>query len=212
MSSEERYVFVIEWFDQSASLIRKYNLTYFTVDNTIEMVTFHLVRSKKPPNFFETVPVPRLSLSDLFIGSIIPIYSRQLKVIDYADVFTRQKFETQRSKTFAMIKPDSYNNTGKIIDLIYSQGFRISSLKMLKMTLSQARQFYAEHTGKPFFEDLVNFISSDVVVGMELVAENAVPRWRELMGPTNPLIAKSEAPNSLRAIFGTQGPHNAVHG
>ena len=111
-----------------------------------------------------------------------------------------------------MIKPDCYNHMGKIIDIIYSSGFRISNLKMLRMTLNQARQFYAEHQGKPFYEGLTSFISSDVVVGMELVGENAVPRWRELMGPTNPIVAKSDAPNSLRAIFGTEGTHNAVHG
>jgi nucleoside-diphosphate kinase len=146
------------------------------------------------------------------VGSTLTIYSRQLKVVDYADVFTRQRFETQRSKTFAMIKPDCYNHVGKIVDILLSQGFRISNMRMAKLTLTQARQFYAEHTGKPFFEDLTNFMSSDVVVGMELVAENAVPRWREMMGPTNPLVAKSDAPNSLRAIFGSEGSHNAVHG
>ena len=140
------------------------------------------------------------------------IYSRQLKVVDYADVFTRQRFEVQRSKTFAMIKPDCYNHIGKIIDIILSSGFRIGNLKMMRMTLTQTRQFYAEHTGKPFFEDLTNFISSDVVVGLELIAENAIARWRELIGPTNPIVAKTEAPNSIRAIFGTEGTHNAVHG
>ena len=155
---------------------------------------------------------PGLVLSDLFVGSTITIYSRQLKVVDYADVFTRQRFETQRSKTFGMIKPDCYHNIGKIIDIIHSAGFRISNLKMVRMSVSQSRQFYAEHAGKPFFEDLTNFIASDVVVGMELVAENAVQRWRELMGPTSPLVAKSDAPNSLRALFGTEGTHNAVHG
>ncbi|OMJ91988.1 hypothetical protein SteCoe_5304 [Stentor coeruleus] len=207
MSSEERYVFVIEWFDQAASLIRKYNLTYFTVDNTIDMFDI-----KNRRIFLKRCQYPGLSVSELFIGATVTIYSRQLKVIDYADVFTRQKFETQRSKTFGMIKPDCYNNIGKIIDIIYSKGLRITNLKMIKMTLTNARQFYAEHTGKPFFEDLTNFMSSDVVVGMELVAENAVPKWRELMGPTNPITAKTDSPNTLRAIFGTQGTHNAVHG
>lgn len=155
---------------------------------------------------------PGLVLSDLFVGATITIYSRQLKVVDYADVFTRQRFETQRSKTFAMIKPDCYNHIGKIIDIINSAGFRISNLRMTRMSVTQSRQFYAEHAGKPFYEDLTNFIASDVVVGLELIAENAVARWRELMGPTNPNTAKVEAPNSIRALFGTEGTHNAVHG
>jgi nucleoside-diphosphate kinase len=75
----------------------------------------------------------------------VKIISRQLKVVDYADVFTRQRFEVQRSKTFGMIKPESYNNIGKIIDIIVSARFGISNLKMARMTLAQARQFYPEH-------------------------------------------------------------------
>ena len=155
---------------------------------------------------------PGLALTDLYVGSTVTIYSRQLKVVDYADVFTRQRFEVQRSKTFGMIKPDCYNHIGRILDIIISAGFRISNLKMVRMTVTQSRQFYAEHTGKPFYEDLTNFIASDVVVGMELVAENAVTKWRQLMGPTSPLVAKTDAPNSIRALFGTEGTHNAVHG
>ena len=126
--------------------------------------------------FLKRCQYQSLSLNDLFIGATVTIFSRQLKVVEYADVFTRQRFENQRSKTFAMIKPDCYNHIGKIIDIIFSVGFRILNLKMTRMTLSQAKQFYAEHAGKPFFEDLTNFIASDVVVGIELVSENAVAK------------------------------------
>ena len=69
-------------------------------------------------------------MEDFHIGSIITVYARQLKIVDYADVATRKKFETQRQRTFAMIKPDAYTNMGKIIDAIYSSGFKISKLKM----------------------------------------------------------------------------------
>lgn len=127
-------------------------------------------------------------------------------------MFTRSRFESQRGRTFAMIKPDAYNNIGKIIDAIIQSGFRISNLKMYRFTPANARQFYAEHEGKPFLDNLVNFMSSDVEVGLELIAENAVPKWRELMGPTNSNTARVDAPSSLRARFGTDGSRNAVHG
>jgi nucleoside-diphosphate kinase len=111
-----------------------------------------------------------------------------------------------------MIKPDAYTKIGKIIDIIIKNGFTISRMKMFKWTLEQAQGFYAEHKGKSFFNDLANFMSSDVAVGFELVADNAVQKWRELIGPTNSLTARSSAPKSIRALFGTDGQKNAVHG
>jgi nucleoside-diphosphate kinase len=89
-----------------------------------------------------------------------------------------------------MIKPDSYTNTGKIIDAIYQNGFVISKLKMGRFSNESAGQFYAEHRGKPFYNGLMEFMTSDVVTGIELVAENAVERWRQLIGPTKTSVAK----------------------
>lgn len=142
----------------------------------------------------------------------MPILGRVLKVTDYGDVHTRRYFETNRQRTFAMIKPDCYSQMGQIIDAIQSNGFVINKLKMSKFSADTAAQFYAEHRDKPFFPNLSQFITSDVVIGMELVANNAVTAWRQLIGPTNTVTAKSEAPQSLRARFGTDGTKNAVHG
>ena len=69
-----------------------------------------------------------------------------------------------------MIKPDAYTQTGKIIDAIYQSGFVISKLKMSRFNQNTVGQFYGEHKGKPFYENLSTFIQSDVVTGMELVA------------------------------------------
>lgn len=83
---------------------------------------------------------------------------------------------------------------------------------MSRFNAATAAQFYGEHKDKPFFPNLQTFITSDVVVGMELVGVNAVATWRGLIGPTNTETARGEAPNSLRALFGTDGTKNAVHG
>jgi len=83
---------------------------------------------------------------------------------------------------------------------------------MSRFDKNTAEQFYAEHRGKNFFGNLMGFVTSDVVTGMELIAPEAIPKWRALMGPTNTLQAKQEAPSSLRALFGTDGTRNAVHG
>ena len=94
-------------------------------------------------------------MKELFLGSIITIYSRQLKLADYADVYTRSRFESLSERTFAMIKPDCYTQTGKIIDTILRNGFTISKLKMSKFSNSQTvDQFYNAHVGKSFYSDL----------------------------------------------------------
>merc|ERR1711935_1198411 len=77
---------------------------------------------------------------------------------------------------------------------------------------SSVNQFYAEHVGKSFYGDLSSAMTSDVCIGMELVRENAVNAWREVIGPTNSGNAKKEAPRSIRAKFGVDGTLNAVHG
>jgi nucleoside-diphosphate kinase len=111
-----------------------------------------------------------------------------------------------------MIKPDCYLQMGKIIDQIQQSGFVINKLKMSRFNPSTASAFYAEHQGKPFFPNLSEFMCSDVAVGMELVAGDAVAKWREVIGPTNTANAKAQAPGSIRATFGTDGTKNAVHG
>jgi len=73
-------------------------------------------------------------LGDLFIGAVVTVYGRQLKVTDYGDVFTRQAFEEQRQRTFALIKPDAYSNIGKILDAIFKSGFHVNKLKMARLT------------------------------------------------------------------------------
>lgn len=158
------------------------------------------------------MPCPGLSVRELFLGSIINVHARQLKLVDYADLFTRKKFEAHAGRTFALIKPDCYIKTGKIIDAIYKNGFTISKLKMSKFTKpGQIDKFYEKHKGTPFFSDLTTQMQSDVVTGMELISANAIENLRGVLGPTDSAEARQEAPGSLRAIFGTDKLRNAVH-
>eukprot|EP00744_Colponema_vietnamica_P001880 GILI01003054.1.p1 GENE.GILI01003054.1~~GILI01003054.1.p1 ORF type:complete len:376 (+),score=110.48 GILI01003054.1:153-1280(+) len=207
MASEGKYTFIVEWFDSAASLVRQYQLSFWPADNTVDMYDI-----KNRRTFLKRCEYPALKLADLFIGASVTVFSRMLKVVDYADLFTKGELERKRSKTFAMIKPDAYNQIGKIVDAIYRDGFVISKLKMVRLTPADAQEFYAEHQGKPFFNTLISFMTRDVVVAMELVADNAVQKWRSLIGPTNPENARREAPTSLRARFGSDGTQNAVHG
>ena len=117
--------------------------------------------------------------------------------------------ETQR--TFAIIKPDAVakKTAGKIIARIEESGLDIIALKRLQLDDETAKGFYAVHKERPFFGDLVKFMTSGPVIAMVLEGENAIARWRDLMGPTN----SSEAPaGTLRGDFGTDIERNAVHG
>ena len=113
--------------------------------------------------------------------------------------------------TFAIIKPDAVKNgnTGRIYDRINSAGFKILGAKLIRMTLAQAQEFYAIHEGKPFYEELTEFMSSSQAMVIALQKENAVSAWRETIGATNP---KEAAEGTIRRDFATSIGENAVHG
>ena len=205
--SFQRYCFLTEYFDSLASLVKNYQLFYYPSDGSIEMYDI-----KNQKIFLKRRVVPEISIKDLYKGSDVNIFSRKHKLIDYGDEYTRNHFEEIRSSTYGMIKPDGYLNIGKIIDMIYNVGqFTIIKLKLCKMSLENAAEFYGEHKGKSFYDFLVNYITSDFIVGLELVKKDAIQAWRNFIGPTNVAKAKAEAPNSLRGIFGN-GEKNTVHG
>jgi nucleoside-diphosphate kinase len=114
-------------------------------------------------------------------------------------------------KTLAIIKPDAIKKKvlGKIIQRIEDEGFKISGLKMLSLTEEEAKGFYIVHKDKKFFRSLTDFMSSGEIVVMILERENAIAYWREVMGMTNPALAKG---GTIRHEFGFSIERNAVHG
>jgi len=113
--------------------------------------------------------------------------------------------------TFSIIKPNAVRTgkTGPILSMINEAGFEISAMKMVKMSLQQAKDFYSVHRGKPFFESLVEFMSSGPVVVMILKHRNAVDEFRKLIGATDPSKAEQ---GTIRKIFAISVQMNAVHG
>jgi len=113
-----------------------------------------------------------------------------------------------------MIKPDAVaaGDSEKIIELIQKNGFTVVAHKKYELSKEKAEEFYAEHAGKPFFDGLVSFMTSGPIVALVLAKDNAIAEWRKLMGPTNSAKARLEAPESIRALFGTDGQKNATHG
>ena len=113
--------------------------------------------------------------------------------------------------TFAIIKPDAVGagHTGKIIDRIIGDGFRIRALKLIHQSRQQAEGFYEVHRGKPFYDGLTEFMSSGPCVVMVLEKAGAVKAWRDLMGATDPGNADA---GTIRKEFGGSVGENATHG
>ena len=114
-------------------------------------------------------------------------------------------------RTFSIIKPDAVarNVIGEIVSRFEKNGLRIIAMRMMHLTREQAEGFYAVHKERPFFNDLVAFMTSGPVVVQVLEGENAISKNRELMGATNPQDA---APGTIRADFAKTVDENAVHG
>lgn len=114
-------------------------------------------------------------------------------------------------RTFTIVKPDAVanGNAGKIISRIEAEGFRILAGRMTRLSTAQARGFYAVHAERPFFNDLVSYMTSGPVWVMALERDNAVSHLRAVMGATNP--AEAEA-GTIRAEFGESIERNAIHG
>ena len=114
-------------------------------------------------------------------------------------------------RTLAIIKPDAYKKgfAGKIIDRIIKEGFELSAMKQIHMTKEVAEGFYDIHRERPFFAELTDFMSSGKSVVLSLKRDNAISKWREVIGATNPEEADD---GTIRALFGENTGNNAVHG
>ncbi len=114
-------------------------------------------------------------------------------------------------RTFAIIKPDAVakGQSGEILSMIERAGFRVLAMRLRHLTKKDAEAFYAVHKSRPFFNGLVTFMTEGPVVTLVLESENAIAKWRDLMGATNPVNA---AEGTIRKRFAENIERNCVHG
>ncbi len=114
-------------------------------------------------------------------------------------------------RTFAIIKPDAVaaGNAGKILAMIEGAGFKVLAMRKQQLSRAEAEGFYAVHKGKGFFAELVDFMTEAPVVLLALEREDAIAKWREVMGATNPEKAEE---GTVRKLYGTNIGRNASHG
>lgn len=204
---EERYAFVGEWYDPHATLTRRYQVLYYPMDNTCEMIDI-----KNRRLFLRRSKCENIQAGDLFVGAVVNILSRQLTIVEYGDEFTRKALGMRVEKTLGVIKPDCLSKMVPILDRALSDGFTLCQARTLQLSLKEAGVFYAEYAGKPLYDKLVGFMTGGPILAFVLMGEGAVERWKKALGPTDSAVARQEAPGSIRAQFGTDSIHNACHG
>lgn len=125
--------------------------------------------------------------------------------------FAFQKNKDMSNRTFTMIKPDAFasGHTGSILKHIEAAGFKLIAVKLTKLSAEKAGEFYAVHKERPFYGELVSFMSSGPIVAAILEKDNAVEDFRKLIGATNPANAEE---GTIRKIYAKSVGENAIHG
>lgn len=125
----DRYVFEAEWYDQVACVLKKFYLYYYPSDNTVEL--FDLKTRK---TFLRRTTCEGIKAKDFYVGTVITIFSRCIKIMGYADACTKTKLETQMQKVFVLLKPDVIDKMGEILKAIVNYDFHITNIKMIRLT------------------------------------------------------------------------------
>lgn len=186
---EIRYTFQMEWFDTQAAVVRHYLLIYHEVDHTIEM--FDL---KHKRTFLKRCSYPSVKLSDLFIGSQINVYARQLKVLDYADEYTRNKLAAKQSRNLVVVRSNAYKAIGSIMDHLYGKGMQIAKLRMMRLSESEAMNVFGAQS------DIQSFTLGPVVA-MEVVGENAGDKIAAFNETENMVYVSSEGDRQIKQLL-----------
>jgi nucleoside-diphosphate kinase len=202
----DKLSFLAEWFDYEVACQKRLLLNYYPCDSTVELYDIDLKRS-----FLKRSAYEGLHAKDVFVGNTIRIYGRQLKITDYADCRTKQAIGNTRQHTFGLIKPRVIDKIGEIFNQIQDRHFEIIKVRMCHLKQAECLELYDHLRGSAFLPFVVDHVTSGPVVALELVGDNAIERWRENVGPVDPMEARKTKPDSLRAIYGYEKASNAFH-
>jgi nucleoside-diphosphate kinase len=162
------YCFRAEWYDEQAGFSRPYNLVYYMLDNTLAMTDL-----KNNRMFLKRVNVPTVSIDQLFIGAVVTVHARQLKIVDFGNHFTRQALTKVHECVVAVVRPKDMDRIGEIMVGFVMQGFQICRVKSVRLTGQQAAAYSPENAAE---------LSSGPVVAMEIVGEGVAAAVQESLG------------------------------
>ena len=175
------YAFLVEWFDTAASLARKYHLTFYPSDNSLSLFDIKAHRT-----FLKRTPYPSVSLSSLYVGAHVTVYSRTMKVVGYGDEATRGKVEggstpAETGRTIALIKPAGVGRIGEFVRGVWEAGLRIGRMRMVGLGTREAREFYGDNE----LTNRVKDVSSGPCIAVEVVGKQTNNQLPALLAAIN---------------------------
>ncbi|KAJ8737614.1 hypothetical protein PYW08_000209 [Mythimna loreyi] len=198
----DKYTFMCEMYEEVSDTFFELVLHYFPFDNSCQVMNLD-----KGKQLLRRTQVPYLKPAMLQVGNVVNIFSKLLLIKDCAPATMRTLFNHVES-TFALIKPVPPSMHGKIITFIIKKGFRIVSMKNGSIDKDFAKDIYKSLSGSSMLPIIIDYLTSGEVIGLELVAPNAIEEWAKVLGATNPAEA---APGTLRNIFGENKLRNIAH-
>ncbi|XP_045473467.1 nucleoside diphosphate kinase 7 [Harmonia axyridis] len=202
----EKLTFLGEYFDHDAYLKKKFIISYFPCDDTIEIFDRDMNRV-----FLKRSLCEGIGRKDMFVGNLVRIYGRQISIKDYGDCRTKEIIGKTKQRTFVLIKPSAMDKLGDVIADIESRDFQISRMRMCNLTRKQTLELYEHKKGDAFLPFILEHIVSGSVVALELVGTDAIERFKKEAGPNDPIEGRKLEPNSLRAKYGQQTASNGFH-
>ncbi|XP_070512537.1 nucleoside diphosphate kinase homolog 7-like isoform X1 [Cardiocondyla obscurior] len=201
-----RYAFEAEWYDKIACMLKKFYVYYYPFDNTVELFD---LKTKK--TFLRRTTCEGIMAKDFYVGGVITIFSRCIKITGYADAYTKTKLEMQLQKVFVLLKPGVIDYMGEILKDITNYDFRITNIKMTMLTVNNIEEcgFAKDVIDKEF---VINYFISGPVVALELLGGNGIVRWQELAGSEDIKKACLTTASSLRTLYEKDEIYNAVYG
>ncbi|XP_037086316.1 nucleoside diphosphate kinase 7-like [Pollicipes pollicipes] len=206
-ASQERVIFNVEWFDPESSLTRDMILYFYIDDGSVELFDRRTNRT-----FLKRTQVSTIGCKDLSLGSHITILGRHMRIVEYANERTRTFFEEDSQTTFALVKPAAVQHLGKILQIIESEGLKITRARMVQLERHEADRFFAEEQAHCQAAELLAYLTAGPCVALQLTGRDAVLRWRSLMGTTDCLTAGEECADTIQRQFGADRANNALHG
>eukprot|EP00703_Trepomonas_sp_PC1_P000915 JAP95691.1 Nucleoside diphosphate kinase [Trepomonas sp. PC1] len=199
-----KYAFNTSWFDKVADMDRQYVVNVFVETSEIEIFDVH-----RKNVFLKRCPFPELDLSKFFIGNAVVIHGRQHTITGWANEFTRAALSSTSERTCALIKPHAFSPrcVRDVLEQAKENGLTVARVQLSAMTEQAMMDFYAEHLEKPFFPQLAQMINEGPLMVFELIGQNAIQKWRDIIGPTDPA-----ASDKLRNKYGQNVTKNAFHG
>jgi len=203
-ATEEKLCFLVCWEDKTAGLVRNFHLNFYPSDNSIEMLD---LKSKKL--FLKKTVNEQIGPNDFYVGNSLVVFGRKLTIVDSV---TKPAAGRTAESTLALVKPGSQHQLGDILTEIQQAGLKLARARLVLFSELQAGKFYDELRGQPYYQALVDYLSSGPSLALELVGPAAVRDWRELLGPLDSEAARRDCPTSLRARLGQDDINNVAHG